>query len=58
MQAASRSQKTASTIATFLFVKVEHGLPPKNAMSPMVFDPGTSPTVNHRCINWANGDLH
>jgi hypothetical protein len=32
-------------------VTVEHVLPPKNAMSPMGFDPGTSCNVSRRFTN-------
>ena len=37
--------------STNLCVTVEHVLPPKNAMSTMGFDPGTSGIVNHRSTN-------
>ena len=39
-------------------VIVEHVLHPKNAMSPMEFDPGTSHIVSHHSTNWAKGDIH
>ena len=44
---------TFPTIWYFCIVTVEHVLLPKNAMSPMGFDPGTSPFVRHRSTNWA-----
>ena len=40
------------------YVAVEHVLPPKNVISSMGFDPGTSRIVRHRSTNWAKGDFH
>ena len=39
-------------------VTIEPVLPPKNAMSPMGFDPGTARIVSHRSTNSAKWDHH
>ena len=38
-------------VPSYSCVTVEHALPPKNAMYPMGFDPGTSRIVSHRSTN-------
>jgi hypothetical protein len=41
-----------------VIVILEHVLIPKNAMSPMGFDPGICLIVSQSSTNWAKGDLH
>jgi hypothetical protein len=38
----------------YIGVTVEPILSPKNAMSAIGFDPGTSRTVSHRSSNWSS----